>query len=71
MSETLRLWTTGDIAKELGVRTGLVYNWANRGVYWLPKPYATSQPPRCQSLWTDDQVKKIISLYYRGRPSDD
>ena len=65
----LELWTTGDIARVLGLSKAAVYNWAYRGSGYLPPPHAVTQD-QAQKLWTTDQVKQITADYWsRVAPS--
>lgn len=52
------LWTVGDIADELGIGSGSVGNWANRGK--CPEPeFTTAGGTR---LWNRDQAEVIIEM---------
>ena len=61
----MQLWTSADIAKELGVSASVVANWSYYGRDYIPTPTATTQAGT--KLWTDAQAKEIIGGYYRRK----
>jgi transposase len=57
----MELYTTGDIAKVLGVSRATVSNWVARGYEGLPEPDVRTVGG--MGLWTGEQVTEIQREY--------
>lgn len=58
----MTLWTTGDIARELGISTTSVAMWGRPRRRAMPEPYAVHGKQEVR-LWTEEQAQKIIAEY--------
>ncbi|QGJ92818.1 helix-turn-helix DNA binding domain protein [Arthrobacter phage Pureglobe5] len=55
------LWTTTDIAAQLGISKSLVANWGNGKARDLPEPYAVTNSGT--RLFTREQAEEVIAEY--------
>lgn len=57
----MQYWTSADIARELGVKMQVVYNWTYYGSdYALPHAAETRNGIK---LWTDEHAQEMIGAY--------
>lgn len=52
----MKLWIPKDLAQALGIRTGVVNNWYNRGN--LPEPFGHTAGGT--PLWADEEALEIV-----------
>ena len=57
---TVKLYTIGDIARELGIKAASLYEWPDKG--WMPKPYGVAGGKETK-MWTEGQVQAILTDY--------
>jgi hypothetical protein len=56
------LWTTGDMAREVGINPTSAAMWGRPGRRAIPEPYAVHGPQKVR-LWTEEQARQIMADY--------
>jgi len=57
----MTLWTTGDIAAQLGISRSLTANWGNGKARDLPEPFAVTGSGL--RLFTEQQARQVMAEY--------